>query len=160
MTLSLHIPFIRGLFISRCSDYQRRLTQVLLLFFCLAFIGQAFARPMVCEMSANSMINANTSSAGSAMPCHLMLSADHDNLTTLDATRFSMDCCEPMDTHADRQVIADHDCACPDGGSALSFTIITRLTDRSLSTHEQAHYYSTSGFSSPINSALFRPPIA
>ena len=160
---------IRNSFTSKPASRNKRLALTLLVSFCLTYMGQAFAMPMMCMMPASSEVDSSISSASVTQltdaefqglpPCHQMLS---ETMTAADATPNNvgiMDCCDQRDTDSG-VTISTHDCACSDGGCSASITFFSNFSDSSLNVTEQSYYYSTIGFPSQIDSALFRPPIA
>lgn len=131
----------------------------LVLILLLSFIGQAWALPVVCTMSNNDFTNSEVSNSEilatdvlvdkkSASPCHMMAIA-----SSATSSNAQMDCC-------DSPTMADASCSCPDSGCSASIPFSSENSTSSYSYHEQANYYSQSGFPNQINSALFRPPIA
>lgn len=145
---------------------NKRLALMMLMSFCLTFVGQAFATPMVCMMPADEMIS----------PCHQMLtkaksddSQSNSYQAVSEITAFKkavshsmlMDCCNDTDSTSEASSTMNSDqCACPDGSCATTLSIITGLSNSSRLLSEQPNYNSITGFPSQIESALFRPPIA
>lgn len=126
----------------------------LLVSFCLTYMGQAFAMPMICMMPANG-VSTNDTSSSTVSPCHQMMSEASDQSPT-----GTMDCCDQMDSDSDGLIMTSHNCVCPDGGCGASLTFVSVFSSTVLTINEQPDYYSTIGFPSQIDSALFRPPIA
>jgi len=129
-------------------------------------MGQAFATPMICMMPANEIADASpvpSSSAQSSsaqsntmLPCHqVMPEASGSTQSPIGA----MDCCDQMGSESDDLIMTSHDCACPEGGCGASLTFVSSFSSTVLTINEQPDYYSTIGFPSQIDSALFRPPI-
>jgi hypothetical protein len=148
---------IRNPLISHSASRNKRLALTLLMSFCLTYVGQAFATPMVCMMPANEVTKVSASS-----PCHDMMSESNSNVQSMTATSTKidvMDCCDSTTSDAGL-AMTSHDCACADSGCGASFIFIASFSCGSLSINEQPHYYSTIGFPNQIDSALFRPPIA
>lgn len=155
--------FIRNSLKSNPDSRNRRLALTLLVSFCLTYMGQAFAMPMICTMSASEMAALTASS----LPCHQMISeasASTQPIATIVETAAdtdTMDCCDHMDSLNDTGLtISSDDCTCPDGGCGASLTFLTSFSCSALTISGQPHYYSTIGFPNQIDSALFRPPIA
>jgi hypothetical protein len=161
--------FIRNSLTSKPASRNKRLALTLLVSFCLTYIGQAFAMPMMCMMPASDEVDSSISSVSVAKftdaefkglsPCHQMMS---ETSTAADATPDNvgiMDCCDQVDSDSG-VAISTHDCACSDGGCSASITFFSSFSYSSLNVSEQPYYYSTIGFPSQIDSALFRPPIA
>lgn len=155
--------FIRNSLKSSPDSRNRRLALTLLVSFCLTYMGQAFAMPMICTMSASEMAALTASS----LPCHQMMSeasASTQSIATSIGTAAdtdTMDCCDHMDSVNDTGLtMSSDDCACPDGGCGASLTFLTSFSCSALTISGQPHYYSTIGFPNQIDSALFRPPIA
>lgn len=139
---------------------------MMLMSFCLTFVGQAFATPMVCSTS----VDETTS------PCHQMQtkaksddSESNSYQAVSEITDFKkgathsmlMECCNDTDSTNEASSTMNSDqCACPDGSSATSLSIITGLSNSLRLLSEQPNYNSITGFLSQIESALFRPPIA
>lgn len=146
--------FTRNTLTSNPSFRKKRLALTLLVSFCLAYMGQAFATPMICMMPVND-VSSNDVSSSTASPCHQMMSEASDQSPT-----GTMDCCNQMDSDSDGLTMTSQDCACPDGGCGASLTFVTGFSSSALTISEQPDYYSTIGFPSQIDSALFRPPIA
>ncbi len=132
---------------------NKRLTLTLLISFFLTYMGQAFALPMVCDMSSGEVSSSEAVSAVS--PCH-RVQADQGMLKAAETSDLNMlmDCCDQGDASF------THDCACPDGSCAASLTFTLNVSTSFLAFSEQALYFSTTRFLSQIESALFRPPIA
>jgi len=147
--------FIRNSLTSNPGSRKKRLALTLLVSFCLTFMGQAFATPMICMMPGNG--SANDTSSSTVPPCHQMMSEASSSAQSPAGT---MDCCDQMDSGSDGLKMISHDCACPDGGCGASLTFVTSFPSSALTISEQPDYYSTIGFPSQIDSALFRPPIA
>lgn len=145
--------FIRNSLTSNPSSRKKRLALTLLVSFCLIYMGQAFAMPMICMMP----VSANEYSSSADSPCHQMMSESSDSVQLTNDTGV-MDCCDQMDS--DGLIMTSHDCACPDGGCGASLIFVTGFSTSALTISEQPDYYSTIGFPSQIDSALFRPPIA
>lgn len=148
--------FIRNSLTSNSSSRKKRLALTLLVSFCLTYMGQAFATPMICMMPVNN-ISSNDASSSPDSPCHQMMSEASDSDQSPTGT---MGCCDQMDSGSDGLKMASHDCACPDGGCGASLTFVTSFPSSVLTISDQPDYYSTIGFPSQIDSALFRPPIA
>ena len=146
--------FTRNTLTSNPSSRKKRLALTLLVSFCLAYMGQAFATPMICMMPVND-VSSNDVSSSAASPCHQMMSEASDQ-----SPIETMDCCDQMDSDSDGLIMTSHDCACPDGGCGVSLIFVTSFSSSALTISEQPDYYSTIGFPSQIDSALFRPPIA
>ena len=152
--------FIRNSLISSPVSRSKRLAFMLLVSFCLTYMGQAFAMPMVCMMPSNDVNDVNPASVNSASPCHQTM-AEPNVSTQPMAESETMDCCEQMNSAGDTSLtLSSHDCSCSDGGCGASLTFLSSFSCSSLTISDQPHYYSTSGFPSQIDSALFRPPIA
>ncbi len=143
--------FIRNSLTSIPSSRKKRLALTLLVSFCLTYMGQAFATPMICMMPVND------TSSSTVSPCHQIMS---EASGSAQAPIEIMDCCDQMDSDSDGLIMTSHDCACPDGGCGASLTFVISFSSSALTITEQANYYSTTGFPSQIDSALFRPPIA
>jgi hypothetical protein len=145
--------FICNSLISNPASRNKRLALLLLVSFCLNYMGQAFATPMMCIMPANSQANV-------ASPCHHMMS--ESAVSTQRVVKSSaMDCCDDTNIEDDaRSTISSHNCSCLDGGSGTSLTFLASFSCSSLNISELSYYYSTMGFPNQIDSALFRPPIA
>lgn len=155
--------FIRNPLISHSASRNKRLGLILLVSFCLTYMGQAFATPMICMMPANEMVGVSTSS-----PCHDIMPESKANAqpmtnigTNIGTEAGTMDCCDSTNSGSDTDLtITSHDCACADSGCGASLILIASFSCGSLSINEQSRYYSTIGFLNQIDSALFRPPIA
>lgn len=147
--------FIRNPLISHSASRNKRLGLILLVSFCLTYMGQAFATPMICMMPANEMVDVSTSS-----PCHQTMSESSISSPMPGTAVGTMDCCDPANSNSDTGLMTSHDCACADSGCGASLIFITSFSCGSLSISEQPQYYSTIGFPNQIDSALFRPPIA
>lgn len=127
---------------------KKRLALTLLVSFCLAYMGQAFAMPMMCMMPANEMAASSVDELSAIPPCHQMMSE-------------AVDCCEHMDSASDSDLtMTSSDCACPDGGCGASLMLVIGFSCAAFNISEQPNYYSAIGFPNQIDSALFRPPIA
>ncbi len=148
--------FIRNSLTSNPGSRKKRLALTLLVSFCLTYMGQAFATPMICMMPANGVSSHDTSSS-TVSPCHQMMSEASASDQSPTGT---MDCCDQMDSDSDGLIMTSHDCACPDGGCGASLTFVTSFSSSALTISDQPDYYSTIGLPSQIDSALFRPPIA
>jgi hypothetical protein len=146
------ISFISNSLISNPALRNKRLALLLLVSFCLTYMGQAFATPMMCMMPANSQANV-------ASPCHHMMSESAVS-TQLVVKSSSMDCCDDTNIEDERSTSSSHNCSCLDGGSGASITFLASVSCSSLNISELSYYYSTMGFPNQIDSALFRPPIA
>ena len=147
--------FIRNSLTSNPGSRKKRLALTLLVSFCLTYMGQAFAMPMICMMPGNG--SANDTSSSKVPPCHQMMSEASSSAQSPTGT---MDCCDQMDSDSDGLIMTSHDCVCPDGGCGASLTFVASFPSSALTISEQPDYYSTIGFPSQIDSALFRPPIA
>ena len=152
-------PLTRHSVISHSASRNKSLTLTLLVSFCLTYMGQAFATPMVCMMPMNDMANASTPS-----PCHLMMSEsniDHPSMADTGAAMGMMDCCDASNSDSDSGLtITSQGCTCADSGCGASLIFIASFSCSSLSISEQSYFYSTIGFPNQIDSTLFRPPIA
>jgi hypothetical protein len=152
--------FIRNSLTSKPASRNKRLALTLLVSFCLTYMGQAFAMPMICMMPASEMAASSVSTASASSPCHHRM-PESSNTTQSTSEVGIMDCCDQMDSdNAAGLPMSVHDCACADGGCGASLTLLISFSSCSLNISEQPHYYSTIGFPSQIDSALFRPPIA
>jgi hypothetical protein len=149
--------FICNSLISNPASRNKRLALLLLVSFCLTYMGQAFATPMMCMMPANAQANAQ---ANAASPCHHTMSESAVS-TQLAVKSRVMDCCDDTNLEGDeRSTISSHNCSCLDGGSGTSLTFLASVSCSSLSISELPYHYATMGFPNQIDSALFRPPIA
>jgi hypothetical protein len=145
--------FINNSLISNPAPRNKRLALLLLLSFCLTYMGQAFATPMMCMMPANSQANAVT-------PCHHMMSESIVS-NQLVAKSSTMDCCDDISFKGDESsTINSPNCTCLDGGSGVSLTFLASVSCSSVSISELPYHYSTMGFPNQIDPTLFRPPIA
>jgi hypothetical protein len=145
--------FISNSLISNPTLRNKRLALLLLVSFCLTYMGQAFATPMMCMMPANTQENG-------ASPCHHTMSESvvSDQLVVKNN---AMDCCDDTNIEGDESsTISSHNCSCLDGGCGASLTFLASFSCSSLNISELPHHYSTIGFPNQIDSALFRPPIA
>jgi hypothetical protein len=116
---------------------------------------------MICMMPANEIANASPVPSSSAqsnamLPCHQMMP---EVSGSTQSPVGAMDCCDQMGSESDGLIMTSHDCACPDGGCGASLTFVSSFSSTVLIINEQPDYYSTIGFPSQIDSALFRPPI-
>jgi hypothetical protein len=138
--------------ISNPVSRNKRLTLLLLVSFCLTYMGQAFATPMMCMMPANTQANV-------ASPCHHMMSASAVSKPVVESG--AMDCCDDTNFKGDKNLtISSLNCSCLDGGSGASLTFVASVSCSSLSIFEVPYHYSTMGFPNQIDPTLFRPPIA
>jgi hypothetical protein len=133
---------------------NKRLALILLVSFCLTYMGQAFAIPMVCMTPAGEVADSNAS-----LPCHHS-TAESDHITQPITETGTMNCCNQMNSDDANLTISPHDCACPDGGYGAPLTFIISFSCNPFKISEQPYSYSTMGFPNQIDAALFRPPIA
>jgi hypothetical protein len=137
---------------------NKRLALILLISFCLTYMGQAFAIPMVCMMPA-----AEVADSKASLPCHhSMVESDHSTqpITETGAETGTMTCCDQMNSDDANLTMSTHDCACPDGGYGATLMLISSFSCNPFKISEQPYSYSTMGFPNQIDAALFRPPIA
>jgi hypothetical protein len=144
--------FICSSLISNPASRNKRLALLLLVSFCLTYMGQAFATPMICMMPANAQANA-------ASPCHHKMSESVVS-TQLVVKSSAMDCCDDKNIEDERSTISSHNCSCLDGSSGTSLIFLASFSCSSLNISELPYHYSAIGFPNQIDSALFRPPIA
>jgi hypothetical protein len=131
---------------------NKRLALILLVSFCLTYMGQAFAIPMVCMMPAAEVADPSTSP-----PCHLSTSDFNDSAQPMTGT---MTCCDQINSDDANLTMSTHDCACPDGCYGATLTFISSFPCNPFKISEQPYSYSMMGFPNQIDAALFRPPIA
>jgi hypothetical protein len=145
--------FISNSLISNPASGNKRLTLLLLVSFCLTYMGQAFATPMMCMMPANTQANVES-------PCHHTMSESAVS-TQFVVKKSAMDCCDDINFKGDKSsTISSHNCSCFDGGCGASLIFLASFSCSSLNISELPYHYSTIGFPNQIDSALFRPPIA
>jgi hypothetical protein len=132
---------------------NKRLAFLLLVSFCLTYMGQAFATPMMCMMPANTQANVES-------PCHHTMSESAVS-NQLVVKSGAMDCCDDTNFKGDESsMTSSHNCSCLDGGCGASLTFLASVSCSSFSISELPYHYSTIGFPNRIDSPLFRPPIA
>jgi hypothetical protein len=132
---------------------NKRLALLLLVSFCLTYMGQAFATPMMCMMPANTEAN-------DASPCHHTMSESAVSNQPVVKSG-AMGCCDQKNLEGDESsMISSHNCSCFDGGCGASLTFLASVSCSSFSINELPYHYSTIGFPNQIDSPLFRPPIA
>ena len=125
--------------------------QALVLMLLLSFLGQAFASVSVCAMS---MVSSDVMIVEASEVTSSLLDGSLPCQQQMIETETVMDCCD------EGSVMMDHSCSCPDGGCAGSISFISNASNSPSFNHDAINSFITARFSSQINSALFRPPIA